>query len=238
MIKIAICDKIGLCYDGDTLKNHGLGGSESAVILMSKELQKLGFSVTVFNNCIDSSYSKEGIFDGVRYIDNSNAASHNETYDITIVSRTIEPFVNTTRYPFLQKSKLKVLWLHDTFCEGDEHVEPLLVNGVIDHVFTLSDFHTSYVLTCNHGKKRMYEVLKDKVFQTRNGAVKYIDDVDLSKKDKNHFVYNASLTKGLIPLIEDIWPEIKKRIPTARLTVIGGYYRFGEDSELDDQGKK
>lgn len=238
MIKIAICDKIGLCYDGDTLKNHGLGGSESAVILMSKELQKLGFSVTVFNNCIDSSYSKEGIFDGVRYIDNSNAASHNETYDITIVSRTIEPFVNTTRYPFLQKSKLKVLWLHDTFCEGDEHVEPLLVNGVIDHVFTLSDFHTSYVLTCNHGKKRMYEVLKDKVFQTRNGAVKYIDDVDLSKKDKNHFVYNASLTKGLIPLIEDIWPEIKKRIPTARLTVIGGYYRFREDSELDDQGKK
>ena len=53
MISIAIIDIIGLTYDGDTLNKRGLGGSESAVILLAKELAKKNFKVTVFNNCID-----------------------------------------------------------------------------------------------------------------------------------------------------------------------------------------
>lgn len=236
-MKIAICDKIGLCYDGDTLKKSGLGGSESAVILMSKELSNLGFDVTVFNNCKDSSHSQPGIYDGVKYIDNTDAPSINEIFDVVIVSRTAEPFFNFTRYPFIKNAKTKVLWLHDTFCEADQYVEDLLIDGMIDYLFTLSDFHTDYVLNCDHGKKRNYEVLKRKVFQTRNGAVKYINDVDISKKDKNHFVYNASVTKGLIPLIEHIWPKVKENIPDAHLTVIGGYYRFREGAEPDEQEK-
>jgi hypothetical protein len=40
MITIAIIDVIGLPYDGDTLKKRGLGGSESALILLAKELAK------------------------------------------------------------------------------------------------------------------------------------------------------------------------------------------------------
>ena len=43
-------------------------------------------------------------------------------------------------------------------------------------------------------------------------------------KNKNNFVYNSSITKGLIPLLTDIWPTIKQNIPSANLTVIGGYY--------------
>jgi hypothetical protein len=50
-MKIAIIDTLGLTYDGSTLEKRGLGGSESAVILMSKELVKIGFDVTVFNDC-------------------------------------------------------------------------------------------------------------------------------------------------------------------------------------------
>lgn len=238
MMKIAICDKIGLCYDGNTLTKQGLGGSESAVILVSKQLQNIGFEVTVFNNCEDGDNSKPGIYDGVRYIDNSQASAHNELYDVVIVSRTAEPFVNLTRYPFIKNAKIKCLWLHDTFCEGDHLVEDLVLSKKIDWIFTLSDFHTDYILNCDHGKKRNYEVLKKHVFHTRNGAVNYIPEVDISKKDKNHFVYNASVTKGMIPLIEDIWPLIKQQIPEAHLTVIGGYYRFRENSEPDAQEKK
>ena len=66
MISIAIVDTIGLVYDGSTLFKRGLGGSESAVILISKELVKLGFDVTVYNNCEDTA-AKPGIYDGVKY---------------------------------------------------------------------------------------------------------------------------------------------------------------------------
>ena len=238
-MRIAIIDKLGLCYDGETLSKQGLGGSESAVILMAKNLKEIGFDVTVFNNCKDGSISKPGVYEGVRYIDNADAKSHSETYDIAIVSRTVVPFISNEKmyldWPFVHKAKKRILWLHDTFIEGDNLLEDLVVSGKIDHVFTLSDWHTSYILTCAHGKKRNYEVLKKKVFQTRNGAVCHIPEVDLRKKDPNHFVYNASATKGMLPLVNDIWPEIKKRLPQARLSIIGGYYRFREGAAPDAQ---
>jgi glycosyltransferase involved in cell wall biosynthesis len=233
-MKIAIIDKLGLCYDGNTLSQQGLGGSESAVILIANELSKIGFSVTVYNNCKDGSNSKPGIYDGVRYIDNSDAKVDKTNYDIVIVSRTVAPFVSQD-WPFLHSAKKRILWLHDTFIEGDQIMEDLAVAGKIDHIFTLSDWHTSYILTCAHGKKRNYEVLKKKIFQTRNGAVCHIPEVDLRKKDPNHFVYNASATKGMIPLVDHIWPEIKKKLPKAKLTIIGGYYRFREGAKPDEQ---
>jgi FkbM family methyltransferase len=232
-MKIAIIDKIGLCYDGNTLSKQGLGGSESAVILISKELSKIGFEVTVYNNCKDST-SSPGLYDGVRYIDNSDAQLDETVYDVVIVSRTVVPFTNND-WPFLHTAKKRILWLHDTFIEGDQIMEDLAVSGKIDHIFTLSDWHTSYILTCAHGKKRNYEVLKRKIFQTRNGAVCHLPEVDLSKKNPNHFVFNASMSKGMLPLVNQVWPRVKQHIPEARLTIIGGYYRFRKNAEPDSQ---
>lgn len=234
-IKIAIVDTIGLTYDATTIEKYGLGGSESAVIYMASELQKVGFDVTVYNNCVDSR-SSPGIYEGVQYIDLASLSA-DATCDIMIVSRTVVPYLpENTKFSTLKNSaKLKVLWLHDTFCQGDEFVEDLLVHGYIDEIFTLSDFHTSYVLNANHGKRRNFEVLKNKTFITRNGAKKHIDEVDISKKDPNLFIYNASATKGMIPLVNHIWPEVKKHIPSATLKIIGGYYRFRDNAEPDAQ---
>lgn len=237
-MRILIVDTLGLSYDGSTLSKRGLGGSESAVILISKELSQIGFDVTVINSCKDSQ-ATPGVYDGVKYVDHSEASMLNEDYDIAISSRSTLPFTSNHPYVYLMMgAKHRVLWMHDTFCEGDEHIEPMLVQGFIHEVFTLSDFHTNYVMNNDHGKhKRMYEVVKRKFWQTRNGAVKWIDEVDLNEKDKDLFVYNASATKGLIPLLKNVWPEVKKQIPTAKLKCIGGFYRFRDNAEPDEQEK-
>ncbi|BCU99074.1 MAG: hypothetical protein CM15mV25_0700 [uncultured marine virus] len=71
MISIAFLDIIAP-YDGDTLTKRGLGGSESATHFNGKNLSKLGFKVTVFNNCnSDPNLAREGTYDGVQYLDNS-----------------------------------------------------------------------------------------------------------------------------------------------------------------------
>lgn len=248
---IAFIDLIGLVYDGSTLSKKGLGGSESAVILMAKELAAIGFPVTVFNACnVDD--AKPGVYDNVLYRP-VESVSDKDHFDIVISSRTFIPFVpdhyynayaTATRYhPSMFKSirdnaKYKVMWMHDTFTTGEQNLEDMLVSGWLDKVFTLSDFHTTYVTNCDHGKRRNFEVLKNKFWQTRNGIVNYIDEVDIAGKDRNLFVYNASYTKGLVPLLDNIWPVIRQHIPSAHLKVIGGYYQFRSDSPLDDQGKK
>lgn len=236
-LKVALVDVIGLTYDPTTLEKYGLGGSESAIIYMARELQKLDFEVTVFNSCIDSR-AKEGVYDGVRYVDLSRLNGKNDfTCDIMVVSRTIAPYIpNNQNFEQLRNTaKHKVLWLHDTFVQGDQYVEQMVMNGNFDEIFTLSDFHTTYITNCDHGWRRNFEVLKNKVFMTRNGAKKYIEEVDITQKDKDLFVYNASLTKGMIPLVEKIWPRVKQQIPTAKLKVIGGYYRFRDGAAPDAQ---
>lgn len=245
MLSIAIVDTIGLVYDGSTLSKRGLGGSESAVILVSRELAKLGFDVTVYNSCEDSQASP-GTYDGVKY--KPFRECQDQYHDIVISSRTVLPFCPEHHFnsfinqpaPYsvfknLQKAKMKILWLHDTFCVGDQLVEELVLNGYIDELFTLSDFHTSYITTCDHGRKRNFEVLKNKIFMTRNGAVNHKEWVDIKAKDPDLFVYNASVTKGMIPLVTRIWPEVKAKIPTAKLIVIGGFYRFRDGAPPDKQ---
>jgi FkbM family methyltransferase len=253
-MKIAIIDIIGIPYDGTTLKKQGLGGSESAVILNSKELAEIGFDVTVFNSC-DIDHASPGVYDNVRYLPLSDLAN-DHYFDIVISSRTVIPFTDPIDYPklgdnraapfhsmnlydrILANAKMRILWMHDTFCLGDALIEDLAISNRITDIFTLSDWHLTYIANCNHGRMRNFEVLKRKLFITRNGAKNYNKEVDITAKDRNLFVYNASATKGMIPLVEQIWPRIKQYIPQAKLKVIGGYYRFSLNSAPDEQEKK
>jgi len=250
-MKIAIIDIIGLPYDGTTVFNQGLGGSESAVTFMAYELAQIGFDVTVFNAC-DLDHARPGNYGGVTYRPVSDLAQ-DHYFDIVVSSRTVVPFTDPADYhrlndgrafplqPYnlydriLSKAKMRVLWMHDTFCLGDTLIEELTVANRITDVFALSDFHLSYITNCDHGRRRNFEVLKRKMFITRNGAYCHNPNVDIAAKDRNLFVYNASVTKGMMPLVNHIWPRVKQFIPDARLKVIGGYYRFSTAHEPDAQ---
>ena len=235
-MKIAFIDTLGLTYDGSTLEKRGLGGSESAVIRMARELTKVGFDVTVYNDCT-SDDSKPGNYGGVIYQPLQATLSPQAlNYDVVISSRTVLPF--SQNWTICTTAKHKVLWMHDTFCEGDNEIEDLILQGRINEIFTLSDWHTSYVSNADHGKRRNFDVLKNHIFQTRNGINATPSEwIDVTQKDPNLFVFNASVTKGMVPLVKDIWPEVKRRIPDAKLTIIGGFYKFREAAGPDQQEK-
>ena len=250
-MKIAIIDIIGIPYDGTTVYKQGLGGSESAVTFASEQLAKLGFDVTVFNNC-DSEDTRPGTYNGVVYRPTRDLAK-DWVFDVVISSRTVIPFTDPKDYPklndnrampfqsmnlydrILSKAKMRILWMHDTFCLGDLLIEPLTVQDRITDIFTLSDWHLTYITNCDHGARRNFEVLKPKVFITRNGVNIYDLHTDLKNKDPDLFVYNASVTKGMVPLVKEIWPRVKQQLPNAKLKIIGGYYRFGKSSAPDQQ---
>jgi glycosyltransferase involved in cell wall biosynthesis len=234
MMKIAFIDTLGLTYDGSTLSKRGLGGSESAVIRMAEELTKIGFDVTVFNDCT-SDDSNPGRYDGVNYCP-LNELHSGSGFDVCIVSRSVKPIAED--WHVIQKSRHVCLWMHDTFCEGDDQIEYLVNIGKLQEIFTLSDWHTGYVTHCDHGFRRNFDVLKNHIFMTRNGIGNMNPGwIDVRDKDPNLFVFNASVTKGMIPLVKQIWPEVKRRIPEARLKIIGGFYKFREAAGPDQQQK-
>jgi len=232
-MKIAFIDTLGLTYDGSTLNKRGLGGSESAVIRISQELTKIGFNVAVYNDCT-SDDSVPRIYDGVEYL-HINAAQYEEfKYDVVVVSRSVRPILEN--WNVVTNAKHVCLWMHDTFCDGDNEIEDLIIQERLQEIFTLSDWHTSYVTNADHGKRRNFDILKNHIFQTRNGIGNMNPGwIDVREKDPNLFVFNASVTKGMVPLVKDIWPEVKRRIPDAELKIIGGYYKFREAADPDQQ---
>jgi hypothetical protein len=245
-MKIAFVDVLGLPYDGHTVHKRGLGGSESAVIYMSAALVQLGFDVTVFCEC-DTDDVTPGTHDQVTYKHLSQLASDPCAYDVIISSRSVECFVpadwdrswcrhHHALYHNLQQSKAhKVLWMHDTFCSGDHVLEQLVMHKHFNELFVLSDWHMSYVLTCDHGARRNYEVLKKHTWITRNGVNMWIPHVDVHKKDPWQFVYNASVSKGMKPLLDLIWPQVHAKYPEAKLNIMGGYYKFRDSDSPDEQ---
>ena len=242
-LKVAFLDIVGTQYTGDTLKSKGIGGSEAAVISMASELSDLGVDVSVFNDC-----GEEGNYGGVNYYTRDNKKAQNQKFDVLVCSRTFIPFypmqyknaiyeqtkINIETYAtIVSNSKYKIVWCHDMGASGEESMEFLLNQGLIDEVFVMSDFQYNLYLN----KKDMnFEVLKHKFFQTRNGIRSFDNNVDITKKDKNLFVFNAAYLKGMEPLLSTVWPLLKKELPDAKLIVMGGYYATGaEKTQLQKQ---
>ena len=83
--------------------NQGIGGSEEAVIYLSRELAKLGYEVTVFNQCGDM----EGNYDGIEY-QRADRFNPLDTFNILIFHRAW-----TQPMQMNVKARKTAIWMHD-----------------------------------------------------------------------------------------------------------------------------
>lgn len=123
----------------------GIGGSEEAVIYLSKELTKLGWDVTVFGDPQDD----EGDYEGVHYVPHYRM-NWNDNFNIIISWRQIGMF----DLPI--KSKKSYLWCHDLLNQLEFTPERL---SRIDKIFVMSQYH----------KTGIPNVADDKVMISSNG---------------------------------------------------------------------
>jgi glycosyltransferase involved in cell wall biosynthesis len=179
--------------------DKGIGGSEEAVIYLSRELAALGYEVTVFNNCGE----QEGTYHGVHY---KNVIDFNirDNFNILISWRT-------NIFSHKLNAKKKIIWLHD--------IPQLTMTkeqyNDIDKIVVLSQFHASQL---------PYICPKEKVYISTNGinAVDFIGLDDIPR-ESHRCIYASSYNRGLERLLE-IWPEVRKEVPDATLHI---YYGWG-----------
>ncbi|MCP3684989.1 MAG: tetratricopeptide repeat protein, partial [bacterium] len=144
----------------------GIGGSEEAIIYLSGELTKLGYKITVFNNCGEN----EGDYDGVTFL-NSHKFNPHDGYNKVISWR-----VNV--FPFIDSAKQRILWLHD-IPKNIEWSEET-VKG-IDKVVVLSDYHKSLLPSI---------VAEEKVFVSTNGIqAEDFNDLPTNERDPKRIIY-------------------------------------------------
>ncbi|MBM4286005.1 MAG: glycosyltransferase family 4 protein [Deltaproteobacteria bacterium] len=194
----------GLTFDGATLYETGLGGSESAVCFMARELAARGHAVEVFCRT-----RRPGIYEGVRYrpIAEFPGAAAGRRFDVFIASRTPQVFLLPLR------CRLAVMWNHDNLLQPEQYRQMTFRAEII---FTLSAYHEAEFLA-------QLPDLAPRLVRTRNGV-----DLDLTEtarrgalKNRRRLIYASRPERGLEVLLEQIWPRLLARRPDLELCLCG-----------------
>lgn len=182
----------------------GIGGSEEAVIYLSKELTKLGWKVTVYGD----PQTDAGVYDGVTY-EPYYKLNPNDNFNILIAWRAIG-FVDNK-----WNAKKLFLWLHD-IQNPNEYTQ--LRQDRITKIFALSKWH----------RDNMPKVPDYKFMITGNGInIEHFAELDKEniKRNPHRMIYTSSYDRGLEHLLK-MWPDIKAGVPDAELHVYYGWNLF------------
>lgn len=191
----------GLSFNGDSLTQGGLGGSETAVLCMARELAARDHKVRVFCDC-----DAPGVYSGVEYYLYEEFAPQAEIIptDVLIASRFTEPL----RVPSF--AGLRVLWLHDLLDKGVDAFPAALFQT--DKLFGLSQYHID-------GYLKQHPFLERLFHQTRNGVDLEMVDANKRPKVPGKLIYTSRPERGLHYLLEEIFPKILDRAPHSQLYV-------------------
>jgi glycosyltransferase involved in cell wall biosynthesis/2-polyprenyl-3-methyl-5-hydroxy-6-metoxy-1,4-benzoquinol methylase len=191
-----------------SIRDGGLGGSETALVQLALGLKDQGYDVRVFTD------AEPGVYVGTIW---RPAAAWNpaEYADATIVSRIPDAFLAPINSP------TRALWCHDHTYEIGR-----LQGENMTEIVCLSDWHAERTA-------RLHPHLAEKIVVRRNGilTVGYGGD-ERFEAGNNTFdqrackaIYSSSADRGLDVLLE-CWPEIKRLVPEAELDVFYGWDVF------------
>lgn len=183
----------------DVIHTSGIGGSETAVIEMTRRLVKKGYKINVYGS------GPECEFEGVNYLHPNKWKGVKS--DIAITSR--RPWMMDEEYG--AKFKLSYVWIHDiTAGDMDQYRYER-----IDYFLALSEWHKRFLLS-------YYQYLDPtRILVTQNGLD--FDRFDHKVgRDPYKLVYSSSPDRGLYKLLK-AWGQIKARVPQASLSVFYGF---------------
>lgn len=189
---------LGLTFDGSTIHERGLGGSESCLVYMARAMAKLGHEVHVYNRC-----EKEGEHEGVEY--HAIKKAQDVTADVFFsyrwpeLAKAIKATVNILvchDMPVMAKQMNEELWMYQgviflTKFQQDQY-RPRV--SLIDRMSIVSANGVDWELAT----------------RVREGAQK-----------RDLLLFAARPERGMDFLLEHVWPRIRNRHPDMELGITG-----------------
>lgn len=207
-LKIAFYTR-GSEFNGNTIERKGLGGSESALLYLARELSRLGHMVSVFCTC-----DQPGNYQGVEYRHSDDFLSycHSHPQDVCVFSRLYEPLVQAN-------SRIKVLWLHD-IAGSRYYIEALpQLDKHVHRYFVISDWQRQgYIDEFGFDTCRFY--------LTRNGVDLALFEETLPR-NRNKLIYINTPFRGLDVLVK-LFPFIRSAVPDVELHLYTGMSLYGD----------
>ena len=212
-------------FTADAINLHSsLGGSESALVYMARELVKRDHKVTVFTEFADPE-KDVGVYDGVRWESVGNLFPCCEAMDYEI-------FISLRMAQIMDapiQAKYKVLWNQDVLSR------PKDVAGSIyktDEMMYVSNWQRQ------NYEEQLPESVHDIAYVTKNGIDLETVDRNIERdedgkiiKDKNKLIYISRPERGLAPLLK-IFDKMLQSRPHLQLKVARYYSMYEPNPDV------
>ena len=193
----------GKPWNGATIYEQALGGSESAVVYLAREMSRRGHSCMVY------SHGQPGTFEGVQYRDVQELNQGVPACDVHISSRWVDIL-------FASQAPFKALWLHDM---PHPNMPPTLP---VHLAVFLTKYHRD---SWGAGEQDSVEVIGDGVDLTLFSGMEERSDTDL--------VWISNPDRGLYIACKIFREQILPRWPELRLVVYGRSAVYGWPGEVE-----
>lgn len=200
------CPSNGRKWGPRDLEETGLGGAETALTLLTRELVTRGHEVYVFN---DKSGSDQA--EGVSYHNRSTIPELGLDCDVFITFRCPSEYITNTT------ARRKIFWSCDQQTTGNWQRD---IFPHVDEIVCISDYHADYMAQ-NYGVDRSR-------ITVIGCPVRHWDYEPHLEKDPNQFIYCSVPHRGLeyMPMV---MREIRKERPDAKLVITSDYRLWGAD---------
>lgn len=175
----------------------GLGGSETAIVNLSRFWQSKGYQVTVYTN------SQDMIHEGVNYI-NYQKFNINDQFNILVLWRLYGCTVLQT-----VKAKKILLDVHDV---PDQRYR--IIDTFLDKI--------NYIMVKSEYQKKLFPTkFHDKIKVIQNG-INFEFFQKETKKNYNKLIYTSSYDRGLNYMLEYGFPKIREKVPDVEFHIYYG----------------
>lgn len=208
------CGNTDFVWGAHTFREKGVGGSEEAVVHLSRQWAKLGYSVTVYNNC-----------------------GPEEVADPECPGVTYKPYWTFNRR---DRWDVLVLWRTPRMLDYDLNAAKVLVD--VHDVISPAEFtdarvaklHRVMVKTNFH--RSLFPNLPDEKVAVVPNGLDLASIPDLPKEPK--LCVNTSSPDRSMDVLPDLWARVKARVPDARLVWMYGWDIFDLNAKSDPAARR
>lgn len=193
----------GKPWNGLTLYQEPLGGSESAVAYLARSFARQGNDVTVMT------HGSPTVVDGVTYLaTQSLAEALTQQWDVLISSR----WVDVLQYQW--QAGVRLLWFHDMPSALQGHLP-------VQRLVCLTQFH-----------KNAWQWSDKQCAVIGNGVDTALFKGPEVPRNKNKLIWTSNPERGL-PIAAKIFQELRKRWPDLELHIYGRAAVYGWDDAFE-----